>query len=750
MRQELEEYKIIFLSAGAGWGKSTAVRECLKGRPAVYLTVEPDRVPRLLAKESLIVLDDFHRLAPRLEKRMAELIRRSPKRQRLILLSRCPPPEFLLPYRFSGELRLLTEADLALGNEEILQLANAWGASLPGAELRYLQHESQGYPPYIGFLLDRLAVTGLCTRAVEEGRRQLYAYFDAVLFQSWDKRTRRALMCGSFFSTVTTALMEEVLEEPQAEALLLEIARRTGMLQAQRQGRWRYAGPALSAEYLRWKAERELAPGEIQRLHRLGGDWCRTHGDYTGAVGHYLAAGSWGQVSDVLIQAVRSDGRAGTLCRLSDCLDRLSEEEIQAAPELSFAMSRVAWLRLDPGKARYWRDVLEQQAAGPEGRRAAPYLAYLDFCLPRPELAGRGALSLPKAAEGCALDVTALTAGLPSVLRGEGDLSALFQERELPAAADSLTGGFMALLQAEYRMEQEEGGGASLLGCHLLQLQMQARGALELEFVCMALTARALCGEGQFPEAASYLLRFRQRAEAAGDGALLANIDALRCRVALLEDSLYAAQWLAAQPPTGGVVSLVDGYCLLTRVRCHIKREEYRTALLYLGPLLTGYARCGRILDQMEALILTAICLYRLHDRAWRDHLERALRLGAPYRFVRVFTGEGAAILPLLEDYPPAPECPVRYWSAILRGAASQAGHSPAYLRPDRYLAQPLTPAEHMVMTLLVRHKSTGEMARIMGVKVSTVRTHLRHLFVKLGVHSQEEARKAAVGFHLV
>lgn len=56
-----------------------------------------------------------------------------------------------------------------------------------------------------------------------------------------------------------------------------------------------------------------------------------------------------------------------------------------------------------------------------------------------------------------------------------------------------------------------------------------------------------------------------------------------------------------------------------------------------------------------------------------------------------------------------------------------------------------LTPREHEVLARLVRGESTSVMARSMGVRPSTTRTHIDALLMKLGVHSRIEAVALAV-----
>ena len=82
---------------------------------------------------------------------------------------------------------------------------------------------------------------------------------------------------------------------------------------------------------------------------------------------------------------------------------------------------------------------------------------------------------------------------------------------------------------------------------------------------------------------------------------------------------------------------------------------------------------------------------------------------------------------------------------AVLSQAAQAAyrpvRHSPRYPALDHLL----TPREREVLARLVRGESTPSMARAMGVRLSTTRTHIDSVLIKLGVHSRLEAVAYAV-----
>lgn len=82
----------------------------------------------------------------------------------------------------------------------------------------------------------------------------------------------------------------------------------------------------------------------------------------------------------------------------------------------------------------------------------------------------------------------------------------------------------------------------------------------------------------------------------------------------------------------------------------------------------------------------------------------------------------------------------------VVLSLSAQAAHRPVR-RSTRYpaLDNLLTPREREVLARLVYGESTTGMARSMGVRLSTLRTHVDSVFIKLGVHSRLEAVAYAV-----
>jgi LuxR family maltose regulon positive regulatory protein len=62
----------------------------------------------------------------------------------------------------------------------------------------------------------------------------------------------------------------------------------------------------------------------------------------------------------------------------------------------------------------------------------------------------------------------------------------------------------------------------------------------------------------------------------------------------------------------------------------------------------------------------------------------------------------------------------------------------------EQRLHEPLSNSEIRVLRYLPTNLPAPEIARELSISVNTVRTHMRHLYVKLDVHSRADAVKRA------
>ena len=190
-----------------------------------------------------------------------------------------------------------------------------------------------------------------------------------------------------------------------------------------------------------------------------------------------------------------------------------------------------------------------------------------------------------------------------------------------------------------------------------------------------------------------------------------------------------------------------------------LAQDHPRAAINALGPVLDGSAPVTRSTWLAQAFMLEATARNALGDPAAAGRaLERALDLAEPdstlsaflihpvpallKRYARHSTRHAALISEILDLLPqPQPRGPGGMGAGSPPGPGGVlGGSSPRESAEPPRLTEPLSQGEIRVLRYMPTNLSTPEIARELSLSVHTVRTHVRHLFAKLGVHGRTEA----------
>jgi LuxR family maltose regulon positive regulatory protein len=157
----------------------------------------------------------------------------------------------------------------------------------------------------------------------------------------------------------------------------------------------------------------------------------------------------------------------------------------------------------------------------------------------------------------------------------------------------------------------------------------------------------------------------------------------------------------------------------------------------------------------MEILVLQALAHQMQGDvPAGLVPMERALRLAEPEGYVRIFVDEGPAMTTLLIEAA-ARGSMTDYTGKLLAACgvgqprstgASALPTSPAPLAP----VEPLSERELDVLRLFKTDLSGPEIAQELMIALSTVRTHTKSVYSKLGVTTRRAAVQRAAELDLI
>jgi len=279
-----------------------------------------------------------------------------------------------------------------------------------------------------------------------------------------------------------------------------------------------------------------------------------------------------------------------------------------------------------------------------------------------------------------------------------------------------------AWVQRAERTFRAEADPAAAMGGHYV------RGQLEL-------------GRGR---AASALAAFRAAEQLAGPNPLARPLRAwLMLALVSLGDTESAEQALAdlSERDRGRREMRVAAAAL------RLAQHDPAAATAALAPVLDGSSRGGWRSWLTEAFLLEAMARDALGDGpAAGAALEHALDLAEP---------DGALLWFLLHPVPDLVERHARRHTAhaALLGQIRDllAGNRPAPpAGPQQPPLEPLSKSELRVLRYLPTHLSAREIAAELSVSTSTVKTHMRNLYAKLGAHSRVEAVESARALSLL
>jgi LuxR family transcriptional regulator, maltose regulon positive regulatory protein len=641
-----------------------------------------------------LVIDDVHTLGSAdVLRQLEQLLTRAPAGLRFVLSSRHNLRLGLHRLRLEGELTEIRAASLRFSRDEARALFEAAGVAPSESALALLHERTEGWAA--GLRLAALSLTGHPDpeRFAAEfcgSERTVAEYLLAEVLERQSEEVRRLLSRTSVLERVSGPLADLLTGGSGGEQILQKLEQAGAFVVALDARRSWFRYHRLFADLLELEL-RHTEPAELATLHGTAAGWFAEHRLPAEAVRHAQAAQDW--------------ERAGRL--LADhWLDVIFTGQAATAHQL------ITWF---PAGVVYASAELTAVAAATELMRGslAEGARYL-------ELAAAGAASVPAGRrERFRVTVAVLRLYLARQL---GDAQAVAEQAGELRSADALDAAQLGL-------------GEDLRAIALVSLGVAELWSSPPRFSGLR-------------EAEAHLERGIAVARRHGwSGAPLVAIayPALASSLIWRGELEEAERWLAegehglqpeADQATRMLFQLTRGFLELARGRAEAALGALRAA--------------GRPAGCPQAW-LTAACLLEasardeLGEREAAGHaLERALDLAEP---------DGLLVPFLLHPAPGLLDRHARQRTAhpALLGKIISAlgGSTPAApAAPPQHLPEPLSQAEARVLRFLPTSLSAPEIAGELYVSVNTVRTHMRHLYDKLGAHRRLEAidRARALG----
>jgi len=751
-----------------------------------------------------LVIDDLHELQAEEAIHCLELLLgAAPPQLRIVLLTRRDLRLGLHRLRVEGELTEIRGEDLRFTPDESRGLLEAAGVRLSDGALESLVATTEGWAAGL-----RLAALSLAGDPDPErfavsfsGRERAVAeYLLAEVLERQPQAVSRLLLRTSILEWVSGPLADRLTGCSGSERILWELEDAGAfVVAADAERSWfryhRLFGDLLALEL------RRTAPQDVPVLHTIAAEWLAERGHPVEAIRQAQAAENWVLAGRLLEDNWRSMYLDGRIATRRELLSRFPAGVVAADPELAAiaAGDRRAAGSLHEAE-RYLALAERKSALVPEERlsrfKASLLLVRLWLARDRNDLhavaeAAQQLLALadsPHAIEmgvgGEGLRTTALIdLGGAEMWAGQLEAAERHLEQGLEEARqigrplvelEALSySAILNLIRFDALGEQRARQAIALARAHGWEETVSAVASAYVALAGVTLWRGQLAeAEGWLERAEIVLRRFAQPttqmmlyaarimlefargrhddamaaqrlAEGIQDGLATRHIIATRAQALKLEilvrlgDTDRVRQALDDMDVDVRETSAMR----LVQATLSLARDDPEGAAAALAPIFTGASPIDNARWEIQALLLLASVEDALGDTGASSRaLERALEVAEPDGQLLPFLLHPAPAL--LERHSRLRTTHASLVSEILNLLSGQA--PAAWSADTEPLAEALSESELRVLRYLPTNLRASEIGSELFVSLNTIRTHMRNIYGKLGVHTRADAVKRA------
>lgn len=750
----------VYIYGSSGFGKTELIKQYLKNQKYIYILCTQDSCDLSVIPEDCsvpVVIDNVN--AVQNSELRSEIVSLFSRLHCWIIISgRSRMPSWLFDTFIRRSMMLITEEDIALTREDIDKYMRSAGLILSDRELDFLYRCSHGN-------LIGVKYTEQCMLSGARLDEELYQKNIVLVMRYFEES-----IVGALNSEVTEMLLKVSIPDDFTQQLAVMLTGNTGISRvielAMDSGNFMTKTDdiyTIRPEFLgtlRNKASKEYPLEELQQYALLAGAYYEANNEDNKALEIYARFNSSSRIKELLLRNSRRNVESGYYIEMKRYYLMLSDNDIGSSVYLMTAMSLLYSIMMDFEKSEYWYDRIVQyrdSAIGEKRREAIAQIAYLDITLP-----GRGSKNILEIIKSCytllkdrsiPVPEFSLTSNQPSIMNGGKDFCDWSKhDREIAALSGKLICSFLGkygigLVNASLAESFFEKGGDPyeiLAMSTSAKLEAEAGGKLELRFAANAVMIRQHMLLGN-PDAAKDLLNsFERTVKAEKMKKLQPSLDAMRCRIALMEgDDSAAEKWLISAPDENEGFNALYRYRYLTKIRCYIHDGELAKAYSLITSMKFYAEKCDRKFIAMESSLLEAIVKYR-RGAEWKEDFIKALERICEYDFIPIISREGAAIFPLLKECRTECESDRRIKSKWLERVLTETGkvarRYPLYLKTDAINASQISPMDIRILSCLADGLSVQKTSEVLGIKFETLRSRIKELYRKLNVKNKTEA----------
>ena len=309
----------------------------------------------------VVILDDYHVITDtEIQQFLLFILDNQPPQMHMVISSRADPPWPLARLRARGEIEEIRIQDLRFTLDEVaIFLNDIMGYTLTSNDLAALEKRTEGW--IAGLQMAAIALQNQqdkasYVQAFTGSHRYIFDYLMEEVLDSLPGDAREFLLRTSILDRLNGSLCDFVTERENSQSMLKDLERKNiFLIPLDSQQNW-YRYHHLFAELLRNQLNHEKA-GLTAQLHKRASLWLEQHGIIDTAVNHAVATQDFEFAADVVERNVIDVKDSGDLPMLVNWLQKIPDEVLFSHAWLCIAK---AWVLIYLGQAEDAMMILER------------------------------------------------------------------------------------------------------------------------------------------------------------------------------------------------------------------------------------------------------------------------------------------------------------------------------------------------------------------------------------------------------
>ncbi len=302
----------------------------------------------------VLVFDDYQEIGtkPEINNIICEGVAVTPPGMKTVIISRSDPPPSFSRYLANGSLIFITRDHMRLTLDESLAIMKTGEKKIGKKTGELLYKRTQGWAAGLILITESRIKTGKDEREWDRLElHEIFDYFTSEIFEKTEPGVRELLMQTSFLTHFTPETVKELTGNPRSDEILLKLYRENSFISMDQKERSEYRYHPLFRNFLMARAEKKYEENELSDILRRSATLMLESDNIEDAAILLINGEEWEELAGLCLNNAHSLISQGRALTLGSWLEKIPDPILSGSGMLLYWLG-VSRMTVDPAESR--------------------------------------------------------------------------------------------------------------------------------------------------------------------------------------------------------------------------------------------------------------------------------------------------------------------------------------------------------------------------------------------------------------